>query len=141
MGYSAARRLQIAEQVLAFADQRESRSLDLDPTRILREFERLKDRIAAVTDRGVTSLTSKALWCCYPHDVPIFDSNAANALQVLSRICRFSPAQDQEPYARFLDLWFQVYREIAPVISSQDLADCPYKVRVLDRLLWYLGQP
>jgi hypothetical protein len=39
-----------------------------------------------------------------------------------------------------VDVWLQVYNEVESVISPEDLSDCPYKVRVLDRLLWYLGQ-
>jgi len=38
-------------------------------------------------------------------------------------------------------VWLQVYKEVEPVMSEVDLSDCPYKIRVLDRLLWYLGQP
>jgi hypothetical protein len=30
--------------------------------------------------------------------------------------------------------------EVEPVINEEDLSDCPYKIRVLDRLLWYIGQ-
>ena len=40
--------------------------------------------------RDVTSLTSKALWCCYPQDVPMFDDYAVRALQVISRLFRIS---------------------------------------------------
>ena len=38
------------------------------------------------TPRSLTSLTSKALWCCYPDAIPIFDSYARRALWVLSRL-------------------------------------------------------
>jgi hypothetical protein len=40
-----------------------------------------------------------------------------------------------------VDVWFQVYREVQSVIDEADLRGHRYKVRVLDRLLWYLGQP
>ncbi len=42
-------------------------------------------------------------------------------------------------YAAFLDIWLQVYRIVEPAIDQADLSACPQKVRVFDRLLWYLG--
>jgi hypothetical protein len=122
--------------------------LHRDKDRIVSEFNELQKRISGVAPRArktgkpfrLTSLTSKGLWCCFPGDIPIFDSHAANALKVISRICRMTAAPNQPEYACFVDLWLQVYNEVEPVISPEDLSDCPYKVRVLDRLLWYLGQ-
>jgi hypothetical protein len=140
MGFSTESRIAIAGQIIAFADERQDDSLGLDKVRIVSEFNRLKKRITTVTSREVISLTSKALWCCYPDDVPIFDRNAVNALRVISRICHLTPSPSCEEYACFVDVWFQVYDEIEPVINREALFDCPHKVRVLDRLLWYLGQ-
>jgi hypothetical protein len=90
--------------------------------------------------REVTSLTSKALWCCYPHDIPILDDYAERALQVISRILRLAPATEKPRYSAFVDVWFQVYDEIKLVIDKPELNKYKYKVRVLDKLLWYLGQ-
>jgi hypothetical protein len=140
MGFSSDTRIAIAGQIIAFADERKGHSLSRDKVRIVAEFNKLKKRIATVTCRDVTSLTSKALWCCYPDDVPIFDRNAVNALRVISRMCHLPPSPDRDEYACFVDVWFQVYREIEPVINREALFDCPYEIRVLDRLLWYLGQ-
>jgi hypothetical protein len=44
-------------------------------------------------------------------------------------------------YVCFVDAWFRVYDELKSVIDVANLSGYPYKVRVLDRLLWYLGQP
>ena len=38
-------------------------------------------------------------------------------------------------------MWLQLYQRIEPAIDQSDLRGYPYKVRVLDGLLWYLGQP
>jgi len=140
MGFSTNTRIAIAGQIIEFADERQDKSLHGNRDKIVSEFNKLKDRLGTVTPRNVISLTSKALWCCYPEDVPIFDRNAAYALKVISRLCHLAPAPSQGDYACFVDLWFQVYNEVEPVINREDLDDCPYKVRVLDRLLWYLGQ-
>ena len=140
MGISTDNRASIAGQIIAFADEREEKSLHRDKNRIVSEFNRLKERIDTTAPRNktgkvraFTSLISKALWCCYPNDAPIFDRNAVSALGVISRVCHLSPGRDQSEYASFVDVWLQVYNEVESVIA--DLADCPYKVRALDRLL------
>ena len=91
--------------------------------------------------RAVTVLTSKALWCCYPNDVPILDSYAEQALWVICRLSGKEPARNQSRRARFVDGWFQVYGDVRLAIEQADLNGYPYRVRVLDKLLWYLGQP
>jgi hypothetical protein len=139
MGFSSEARIGVADQILGFADGRGGRSLGLDRLAILSEFGKLEARIKQVTPRDVTSLTSKGMWCCYPHDVPIYDRNAVTALRVISRIRRTAPQPGQSRYASFLDLWIRLYHEIEPVIDQADLTSCTYKVRVLDQLLWYLG--
>src|SRR6185437_2037566 len=148
MFWPPANSLSTAAGIIEFADTREQESLHLDKEKIVAEFDRLHERIKSEAPRtpagdlrGITSLTSKALWCCYPSDVPIFDANALRALEVLSRICGIGPAPGQSEFASFVDVWLQMYKEVEPVIQAADLSDCPYKVRVLDRLLWYLGQP
>jgi hypothetical protein len=138
----------IAQEILRFADEPRDKSLHRDKDKIVSEFNRLLERISKVAPitrtglpRQLTSLTSKALWCCYPEDVPIFDRNAVGALRVISRLRQMAPERNQSEYAGFVDVWLQVYKEVEPVMSEVDLSDCPYKIRVLDRLLWYLGQP
>jgi hypothetical protein len=147
MFFPADRSAAIADEVLRFADEPRKKSLNGDKKGIASEFEELMKRVSSVAPltktgepRRLTSLTSKALWCVYPEDVPIFDKNALTALTVISRLCQIAPEPNQSDYARFVDVWLQVYNQVEPVISQADLSDCPYKVRALDRLLWYLGQ-
>jgi hypothetical protein len=147
MGVSTETRASIAGQIIAFADEREEKSLHRDKNKIVSEFSKLKHRIDTVAPRNktgkgraVTSLTSKALWCCYPNDIPIFDRNAVSALGIISRVCHLAPIRDQSEYSSFVDVWLWIYNEVESVIGPEDLSDCPYKVRALDRLLWYLGQ-
>jgi len=138
----------IAGEIIKFADERHETRLHQTKDSIIQEYERLKERIGQFAPvmrsgepREVTSLTSKALWCCYPHDVPILDSHAAGALRVISRLSNMAPEPNPSEYACFADVWFQVYGEIQSVIDEADLGGHPYRVRVLDKLLWYLGQP
>ena len=140
--------MKIAGEIIKFAHERQRTTLHQNKDRIISEYVCLRERIRQFAPslksgnpKEVTSLTSKALWCCYPYDVPIFDSYAVDALRVISRLSRIAPEPNQSEYACFVDVWSQVYSEIVSVIEEADLNGYPYKVRVLDRLLWDLGQP
>lgn len=139
----------IAQKVIEFADGcRPSPALQ-GKAQIVAEYERLKACLQPLAPpapksgkpRVVTSLSSKALWCCYPDDVPIFDDYAVRALQVISRICSIQPESGQSDYERFVDVWLQLYARVKPAIDQADLNGYPFKIRVLDGLLWYLGKP
>lgn len=140
---------EIARRILEFVDEPRPNTLRLDKALIVSEFHRLTSRIQPVippTQRSgkppeITSLASKALWCCYPHDVPIFDGNALRALQVIGRLCRVVSPSSERSYDNYADVWLQIYEKIRPVIDAADLNGYPYKVRVLDGVLWYLGRP
>jgi hypothetical protein len=140
--------IQVARQILDFADNERTATRVLDRDSISVAYQTLYARLSAVVHpspisgnpRNVVSLTSKALWCCYPSDVPIFDDHAARALQVISRLLGIK-AVKSDKYECFLEVWFQVYGRIDAAIDASGLKDYPYKVRVLDRLLWHLGQP
>jgi hypothetical protein len=138
----------IARRIVEFADEPRPTALDQNRASIISEYKKLEGRIQSFAPRTkagkqikVTSLTSKALWCCYPDDIPIFDSHAQRALQMISRICRIFPEPGQGEYGRFVDVWLQLYRKIEPAIDRADLKGFPCKIRVLDGLLWYLGKP
>ena len=91
MGYPQDGRTAVADQIIRFAVARCEKLLYRGKERIIFEFNRLEERINQVAPynragdkRDVTYLSSKALWCCYPEDVPIFDRNSACALKVIS---------------------------------------------------------
>jgi len=44
-------------------------------------------------------------------------------------------------YVLIGDVWLQVYDKVKQVIDQADLKGYPYKIRVLDGILWYLGKP
>ena len=80
------------------------------------------------------------MWLCFPDDLPIYDANALTGLKVISRLCHWA-SPELAKYARFVHLWLRAYNEVEAIIDQADLSGCPYKVRVLDRMLWYLGEP
>ncbi|HMH15679.1 MAG TPA: hypothetical protein VK578_21445 [Edaphobacter sp.] len=139
----------IAHEIIEFADELRPASLDQLHAKIIREYNRLRARIQPLAplaprskrQREAISLTSKALWLCYPNDVPIFDDYALRAIQVISRICRICPMPGQGLYESFVDVWLQIYDRIRPVIEKSDLHGYQYQMRVLDGFLWHLGKP
>ncbi len=140
---------EIAKRIIEFADEPRPNSLEMNRALIVSEFHRLTSCIQPVIPISlrsgkppvITSLASKALWCCYPQDIPIYDGNALRALQVIGRLCRIGPETREENYDSYAYVWLQVYEKVRPVIDAADLRGYPYKVRVLDGVLWYLGEP
>lgn len=139
----------VVAAIIDFADERGGGSLRQDKTLIDSEFRLLEARLGVLLPplpksgkpRRVTSLTSKALWCCFPNDVPIYDNYALRALQVLSRLCHFETPPLDADYALYIGAWFALYDLAKPVIDSANLNGYRYPIRVLDQFLWYLGQP
>ena len=102
MGFATQSRSDVARRIIEFADARQATSLHHDRGEIIAMFSQLAKAIGeaaprtrASKERDVTSLTSKALWCCYPEDVPIYDRKAASALAVLSRLYHWAPRPPQ----------------------------------------------
>ena len=71
----------------------------------------------------------------------MFDYYAERALQVISRLFGILPEIGQHGYGCYVEVWLQLYQRVEPVIDQFNLKSYPYKMRVLDALLWHLGQP
>lgn len=145
MGLRTVQRDQIARNILGYADRVDGAKI-AGKSEILRHFLALEKAIRENTEltvrpgepRNIGSLTSKALWCCFPFDVPLLDSFAENSLSVLCRLLPVSVSPSPSRYERFLGAWFQVYEIVQDKIVVR--AEYPYKVRYLDLFLWWLGQ-
>jgi len=132
---------QIAETVIDFADNREPNAVPDNPYAVIEAFTLLHASCYAVHARKYTSLVSKALWCCYPSVVPIFDEHVERALWLISRLMEMPPPESESKYERFVEVWFELYDVAAPIIAQADLRGYPYSVRVFDKILWIVGQP
>jgi hypothetical protein len=146
-GYSVLRGIRsetvekIVNAVLEYADGPRPVSLGSNQADIAREFFALQALLAPpLGNRNSDSLTSKALWLCYPDDVPILDGYAERTLQVICRMHGIAIVVDPNNYRRFLDAWFSVYEECKEALDTTSM-QYPFRVRLLDWLLWYLGQP
>jgi hypothetical protein len=119
----------VVHEITEFAD---ARDLTIGPTsnsEILELFDCLHYRCRTNvhprkdgTFRDLTSLTSKALWCCYPDAIPMFDSRAASALCVVSHLTgTIRPQRDvNSRYKPFLSVWSDVYGRVKPTIDAID---------------------
>jgi hypothetical protein len=92
------------------------------------------------------SLASKILWCRFPGHIPIYDGFAVRGLKTLSRLAAIPRLAHVGEYAQFSHAWWGVYAQTRPLIERH-LGEhplpqrYPYPVRILDKILWYLGQP
>jgi len=129
---------QIATAVINYADQRADEFMPANLQEIINGFEVLHENFRQILPRAFTSLTSKALWCCYPTIVPLYDSYAERALSVISRLAQIEPIHNDTVYGRFASVWMQMYNMVE--IPDDHLNGYPYKVRIFDKILWILGQ-
>jgi hypothetical protein len=147
-GLNEADRKAIASVIVDFADARGVIVGPFSEVEILDKFNELHERCRSKvrpnkdqTPRSLTSLTSKALWCCYPDAIPIFDAYAQRALWVLSRLIGLARPADAMEYSRYVSVWLPLYRGVERTLDDARLGDYRYKVRVFDRILWIIGQP
>jgi hypothetical protein len=151
-GLEGAEASTVVSEILKFADDS---NLGLIPTSeegILRLFDNLHDRCRSKVHRNkdgsirdLTSLTSKALWCCYPEAIPLFDSRAGRGLCVLGHLMGSNrpPRKKDSRYEPFLTVWLELYRRVEPAIDEnrERLCGIRHKVRVFDAILWIIGGP
>jgi hypothetical protein len=142
-GISADKRAAVASAVLQWADARDLQS-NLSTLEAVEQAH--TELMAACSNadgrsRDFTSLASKALWLCYPYDVPIFDSFAQRALWVIAKLeagCGAAIVEGPE-YRRFLHVWKSLYDRYAVALSQIDAHGYLYRVRILDKILWMIG--
>jgi hypothetical protein len=146
-GVITAHRYKVTKAILDFADRGErDRLLSLTFNQLIPKFDALHDACCSAVGlrRDFTSLTSKALWCCYPSAVPVYDNFTQHALWIISRLSDLSPSQGHPPahrYRPFAEVWLAMYRQVRSMIDEADLRGYPYKVRVFDKVLWIVGEP
>jgi hypothetical protein len=135
---------ELASCVVEFYDSSRPKTISSDPDSVLLVFVQLESLLSKLNSskgrtHGLVSLASKALWCCYPESVPIYDKNAEDALRVLGRLIDGLPQIGRTcEYNDFLCAWFQLHAKLKVIDSTP--AHIRYKIRVLDRYLWTLGQ-
>lgn len=149
-GLNAADREAVPSVIVEFADARAAVVSQLCEVEIIEKFKDLHKRCSSKVHprqngepRSLISLTSKALWCCYPYAIPLFDAYAQRTLWVVSRLMDLDRPPDAqtpyEEYGRFVSVWLSLYRRAT--IDDGRLDGYRYKVRVFDRILWIIGQP
>lgn len=136
---------ELASGVMDFYDDpSRPQTISADTDSVLLAFGQLENLLSEIAklkgrSHGLVSLASKALWCCYPESVPIYDRNAEDALRVLGRLIDGLPQIRRTcEYREFLCAWFRLHEELKVIDSTP--AHIRYKIRALDRYLWTLGQ-
>ena len=145
-GFKADRRNAVSQAILNWAD-RQSHDSSLESLESLLEAHHALEHACVEAfgkERDFTSLASKALWLCYPKDVPLYDSFVLRALQVISKIEPSLPPVKYRVvgYAPFARLWRALYdRHEAAIDAISSDSGYPYSVRIFDGILWILGAP
>lgn len=142
-GIPSEKRLAIASAVLKWADTRELQA-SLNTAGAVEQAHTELMAVCSNADgrnRDFTSLASKALWLCYPYDVPIFDSFAQRALWVIAKLETRGgdTIVNGSEYRRFLHVWKALYDRYAVVLSEIETHGYPYRVRIFDKILWMIG--
>lgn len=140
-GFDNQLRAKLSETVIAYLDNLAVGRGRLSDSKMVELHGNLMAECAKAynRNRSFVSLASKALWLRFPDQFPMYDRNAKNALMLLSKLDLNLPALNEEKssYAEFVHAWRHFYDQtdfnhLIPV-------ECPYKVRIFDRLLWILG--
>lgn len=144
----ATQRDKIADAVLRWADSRDRDKCLTGPYALYAAHEELMKSVCNAYVHGsqnnrreFTSLTSKALWLCYPDKIPMFDSYAQRALWVLAKLeSGIATPPSGGDYYQFASVWTQFYERYFDTISGLDTDGYPYRMRVFDRILWMIGK-
>jgi hypothetical protein len=145
----------IAAAVLCWADSRDISIRLTTEDALCKAHESLMNKCVEAygKERDFKSLASKALWLCYPNDVPIFDSFAQRALWVFAKIDNditplsdnalidLAPQLKNREYRQFVHIWKALYDLNKQSIDALEKHDYPYSVRVFDKILWIIGSP
>lgn len=144
-GLTNAQRDNVTAAIVGWADAHRPNPAPLAPAALADAHEGLAAACVQGLgiQRDVSSLASKALWLCYPENVPMLDRNARNALYVLSKLMDDFPQAPAEAtgYRAFVHVWLGLYNQYKTTIEPLEIAGYPYRVRVFDKILWLLGDP
>jgi hypothetical protein len=86
-----------------------------------------------------SSMSSKLLWLLFPNDVPMFDKFVRRGLAIANGMkpdagCLYE-------YPQFVKVWRAAQLECDPELKKIEMYGYPHEVRILDKVLGYLGQP
>jgi hypothetical protein len=155
LGITGQQRTAIASAVLRWADSRDQTKRLTTEDSLCEAHESLMDKCeeAYGKERNFKSLASKALWLCYPDDVPLLDSFAKRALWVLAKmddgikpltndaLIKLAPLPKNREYRQFVHIWKAFYGRYEEQINAVDKCGYLYAVRVFDIILWIIGTP
>ena len=160
-GIESGDREKIASRFLAFAALHQTRPSPLDDSAVSKVFSDLLGALYAEVPRGWISATSKLLWCLYPGDVVIYDTFVHRALTVMqcidSDLTGFNRigatptlkgasdiANATKHYVNYQAMVRRLlfrHADLLNELRTQRSETYPYDIRILDKLLWMIGDP
>lgn len=144
-GFLAHQRLAVAAAVLQWADARDLQMNSMPADALIEAHAELVATCcnAYGQQRDIKSLASKALWLCYPHDVPMFDSFVQRALWAIAKFEDgvIQGVPNQSEFGGFVHIWKILYDRYSAALDDIDMSGYPYRVRIFDKILWIIGYP
>jgi hypothetical protein len=116
----------IADVIIQWVDNRAPKQRLITVQAITEAHTQLEEQIAAKylkeskKNRHFISLASKALWLCYPYDIPIYDGYAQTALYMISSFVANIPKPliETMEYGEFVYVWKTLYERCYPHIQA-----------------------
>ncbi|MDD2662528.1 MAG: hypothetical protein PHD19_02090 [Dechloromonas sp.] len=159
-GIGGETRQDIANAFLDFAKSHERLPAPLKLDKAKGIFETLLRELYKANQRSWISATSKLLWCLYPNDIAIYDSFVHRSLTVLQSLepalsslkpLTNAPRIDSEAkigaagdyYGNYLAMIKRLQDENLAFLNeqSQSRDKQPPDIRIIDKILWMIGDP
>gem|GEM_PF-7004497 len=138
---------EISIALLTWADQdapNRGEALNISVLTAEQIIEKHRELVAicrGIANKKLISLASKFLWLCYPHDIPIYDSQAKQALYIIGKL-EVIPLKDNfaqmEKYEQFVFVWRYLYDRYENHIPEHP--EYRYRIRIFDKILWIIGK-
>lgn len=160
-GITAENRVTIAKCFLKFAAQHERFDHEPNATEIQAMYAALFEALYGAVPRSWASATTKLLWCLYPQTVVIYDAFVLRTLSVMQclddSLASFpriggSPSirtvndiqvatQHYMNYQAMVCKLLSDHSHLLQELRSRHAESYPYDVRIIDKLLWMIGNP
>ena len=149
-------RIKIADEFINFAESKSGRDYKIN---LEKDFRELHSIFCKIKKRKWLSATSKLLWCINPNDIVIYDAFVERVISVLQCIDKdlaklprinYPPKIKDDTNGLLMTKHFINYSNIVKELlrkhqilldelKKQTNSDYQYDLRILDKLLWIMG--
>jgi len=133
-------RLKVTQAVIDFDVSKIEGDRILSARDAASHVNRLEEVCKLIENRSWRSLCTKSLWLKRPNSFIIYDSFAATALNVLTKLDA-SFQSNSTGLERYFESWLHFYEYFEALTEELSLERSDYRLRDFDKFLWLLGDP